>query len=87
MTTTAPPRFDAQVTDFERAPWLPVTDLARERAFLAGVVACAVDRGTGHLYADYAHDVVLMRDEDLRIGQAYRDAYQAWNLREGDVTA
>lgn len=64
-----------RVTDFERAPWLPVEQLAKERAYLGEMVARAVDRGVAQLYATDAHDVVLMSNEDRRVGAAYREAY------------
>ena len=82
--------FDLQVTDFERAPWLPVLDLARERHFMADLACDYLARGlradTPGRYEDIAREYAvassLMRAEDHRIGAAYREAYQAWKAAQ-----
>lgn len=73
------PQFEARVTDFERAPWLPCIELAKERDFLANNVAEDVARGwmSDRVVRD-AQAVHLMRQEDLRILIEYGAAYREW---------
>lgn len=71
--------FPHRVTDFERAPWLPVGELADARNYLANCVASDVahDYMSPRVRRD-AQAVRLMRDEDTRILIAYGEAYREW---------
>jgi hypothetical protein len=78
MTTT-----DLRITDFERAPWLPVLELAKTRGFYGEMCADYLLRYDviGDTYyldvaREYARDVKAMRAEDSRIGDAYRAAWR-----------
>lgn len=77
-TTSTTTYFPGRVQDFERAPWLPCLDLAQARDREANWCADYVEHGCLELAADKARAVRLMRDEDLRLGEAFRAAYREW---------